>query len=86
MRSMRQRSYAVKQIGQDTWDSLDQTEQALIVYMVNKGPAKRSELCKYTGKSIGTVINRLNHLVTKGIIKTNGKKYDPNLTYDVNFM
>jgi ATP-dependent DNA helicase RecG len=83
MRSMRQRSHAVKQIGQDIWNSLDQIEQGLIVYMVNKGPSKRTELCKYTGKSGGTVMNRLRKLIDIGIVRANGNNYDPNRTYDV---
>lgn len=83
MRSIRQGNRAMKSFGQDVWDSLDNTEKMMISYMINRGAAKRVELTQYTGKSSGTVTNRLNKLIDRGLVKANGNQYDPNRNYEV---
>lgn len=83
MRSIRQGNRVVKSFGQNVWDSLDKTEKMMIAYMINRGAAKRIELTQYTGKSGGTVTNRLNRLIDRGLVKANGNQYDPNRNYEV---
>lgn len=81
MRSMRQRSYAVKQIGQDIWNQLDTLEQQILTYLTNKGASKRADLAKYTRKSDSTIRMRLNHLMEIGLVAANGAKNDPGRVY-----
>ena len=83
MRSIRQGNRAMKSFGQDVWNSLDNIEKMMISYMINKGTAKRVELTQYTGKSSGTVTNRLNKLIEKGLVRANGNQFDPNRNYEV---
>ena len=60
---------------------LDDVEHSILTYMMNKGPAKRMDLVRYTKKSTGTVSNRLNHLIDMGLVEARGLKNDPNRTY-----
>ena len=83
MRSIRQGDRAMNRFGQDVWDSLDNAEKMIVSYLINKGAAKRAELTQYTGKSSGTVTNRLNKLIDRGLVKANGNQYDPNRNYEV---
>ena len=83
MRSIRQSNRVMKSFGEDVWESLDKTEKMMIAYMINRGAAKRVDLTQYTGKSGGTVTNRLNKLIDRGIVKANGNQYDPNRNYEV---
>jgi ATP-dependent DNA helicase RecG len=83
MRSIRQGDRAMNSFGQDVWDSLDNTEKMIVSYLINKGTAKRVELTQYTGKSSGTVTNRLNKLIDRGLVRANGNQYDPNRNYEV---
>lgn len=83
MRSIRQGDRAMNSFGQDVWDSLDNAEKMIVSYLINKGAAKRAELTQYTGKSSGTVTNRLNKLIDRGLVKANGNQYDPNRNYEV---
>ena len=82
MRRLRQKGHAMESIGMDAWSDLDPVEQMLLTYLVNRGPASRAQLAAYAGKSAGTVIGRLNHLMEIGLVKANGIKYDPNRTYE----
>ncbi len=81
MRHMRQKLHSIANIGLDIWDNLDNLEQILLTYMINRGPASRSELANYTNKSIGTIVKRLNNLLKMGLIDAEGKTYAPNRTY-----
>ncbi len=83
MRFIRQENRAIGEFGEETWDSLDSVEKAMVTLMVNKGPVKRAELAEYTNKSGGTITNRLNTLIDRGIVKANGSQYDPNRNYEV---
>ena len=65
------------------WNELDDVERAIVTCIKENGKASRSELEKYTHKSRGTVINRLNKLLDKGIIKVNGDIHDPRRTYEL---
>ena len=83
MRHVRQKIYTQENIGIRIWEQLDRVEQALLVYMMNRGPASRAELSKYTGKSYGTVRTRINHLIDIGLVAAKEAKYAPNQTYEV---
>ena len=82
MRTLRQERYAASSVGVDNWLQLDDTEQQILTFLANHGPSGRAQLCAYTGKSSGTVINRLNSLIAIGLVKANGSKFDPNRTYE----
>ena len=81
MRTMRQEGRTLQNIGAENWKMLDDIERSILTYMMNKGPAKRMELVRYTKKSTGTVSNRLNHLMDIGLVGAHGLKNDPNRTY-----
>ena len=81
MRTLRQEGRTLQNIGVKNWQMLDEIEHAILSYMMNKGPAKRMELVRYTGKSTGTISNRLNHLIDSGLVEAHGLKNDPNRTY-----
>lgn len=83
MRHMRSMDRALENIGADIWDDLDDLEKTIITYMSSKASVTRSELCEMTGKSNGTISNRLNKLMDAGVILQNGNKYDPNHTYSL---
>ena len=65
------------------WNELDDVEKAIVTCMKENGKTSRSKLEKYTHKSRGTVINRLNKLLDKRIIKVNGDIHDPKRTYEL---
>lgn len=82
MRTLRQDGRTLQNIGAETWKQLDDLEKEVLTYMMNKGPAKRSELVQYTGKSAGTISNRLNRLSEMGLVESQGLlKNDPNRKY-----
>lgn len=82
MRTMRQKGHAAESVGPEIWEDLDIVERMLLTYMINHGPASRSQLSEYADKSAGTVIGRLNRLMEKGLVKANGSRYDPCRTYE----
>jgi len=81
MRTLRQEGRTLQNIGVENWKMLDEIEHSILSYMMNKGPAKRMDLVRYTGKSTGTISNRLNHLIDSGLVEARGLKNDPNRTY-----
>lgn len=64
-------------------DELDEIERGILTCLKENGKVSRSELEKYTKKSRGTVINRLNNLMEKGVVKVNGDIHDPTRTYEL---
>lgn len=83
MRTMRQSDSASKIIGDEIWDRLDDLERSILTYMGSHNLVTRAELSEFTGKAGRTVGVRLNHLIENNIIKRNGKKNDPNQTYEL---
>ena len=81
MRTIRQEGRTLQNIGAENWKMLDDIERSILTYMMNKGPAKRMDLVRFTGKSASTVSNRLNHLMDIGLVESHGQKNDPNRTY-----
>lgn len=82
MRSMRQRNRTQRVIDEKIWAQLDPVEQMIITYLVNHGPAGRSQLEDCTNKSQGTVIHRLNSLIAKGLVRPDGATYAPGRKYE----
>lgn len=84
MRTLRQKDKTEESVGVDNWKQLDVLEKSILSYIMGHGEASRDDLVQYTGKSASTIIRRLKHLNDLEIIKPNGKKTDPNLTYRIN--
>ena len=82
MRTLRQKKLAMSHVGIENWNKLDDLEKSILTYIINQGPAKKSQLVAYTGKSGGTVNTRLNHLIECNFIEPNGNKSSPNRTYE----
>ena len=70
---------------EELWNQLDDIEKAIISFISSNDKGSRSELEKYTKKSRGTVIKRLNNLMDKGIITVSGDIHDPNLKFITHF-
>lgn len=68
---------------EEIWEELDEIERGILTCLKINGKVGRAELEKYTKKSRGTVISRLNNLMEKGIIKVNGDIHDPTRTYEL---
>lgn len=85
MRNIRREDKAIKSVGEEVWKELDNLERQIVVFMASNIEASRAQLEKLTGKSYRTVTIRLNNLLEKGIIKSNGKKNDPKHSYSLVF-
>ena len=84
MRKVRQKEYAINKIGDDIWKNLSDTEKMILIYMgTNKQFVTRKELCICTGRTITTVIKKINHLIELNLIKANGLKTDPKRSYEL---
>lgn len=83
MRAIRQIDRAVKTIGADKWDELDELEKKIMVYMTSRKSVKTIELSNKMEKSPRTIGVRLNHLMELKLVKRNGSKNDPNLSYEI---
>ena len=84
MRTLRQKDRTEDSIGAAVWAQLDAVEKQILTLMMSRGPVKRADLLLHTGKSAGTVSNRLKHLMELDIVKANGNTYDPKRTYEIN--
>jgi len=83
MRRKRQELHTIDHLGPAVWDKLDRIQQMLLTYMINHGPASRSDLSVYVeNRSAGTILARLNVLISMGLVKANGSKFAPNRTYE----
>ena len=82
MRRRRQELHTLDHIGPDAWAHLDSMGRSLLTYIINHGPASRSDLSAYIGKSPGTTLTRIKTLMDMGLLKANGAKYAPNRTYE----
>lgn len=83
MRRKRQELHTIDHVGPAVWDKLDRIQQMLLTYMINHGPASRSDLSVYVeNRSAGTILARLNVLISMGLVKANGSKFAPNRTYE----
>ena len=83
MRNVRQKDYAMGQIGDETWSQLDDLEQQILVYMASNAVVSRAELEDYTNRSNRTITTRLNRMLDMGIIKAHGSSHDPKRSYSM---
>ncbi len=81
IRKMRQDIHTIQSVDKEIWAQLDETERAIFSYLLNRGKANRATLSRYVGKSGTTVNKRLKHLMDIGLVKPNGKTFDPTRTY-----
>ena len=84
-RQLRQRDRTKENIPDEIWNQLDATEQQILTVMMVRGRVTRAELEKHIGKSATTVRKKLNNLISFNLIKTSGNKFDPKITYEINF-
>lgn len=83
MRSLRQNDRIEQFVGAEMWGRLDNLEHSILSYMIGRGAVKSADLKEFTGKSVATILKRLNHLIAEGLVKANGDTYDPGRTYEV---
>ena len=83
MRTIRQSARIEANVDGDIWNQLDELERKILTYMGSRSKVIRSELVMHTGKASRTIIMRLNHLISLGIIKRNGRINDPTQTYEM---
>ena len=83
MRNIRRKDKAIKSVGEDAWNALDDLERQIVVFMASNVEVSRSQLEKHTGKSSRTVSSRLRNLMKIGIVKSNVNKNDPKHTYSL---
>lgn len=65
------------------WDNLGDLNRQILVYMASNTKVNRSMLEQYTKRSSRTINNRLNSLISKGVIRSNGNNHDPKRTYSL---
>ena len=84
-RQLRQRDRTKENIPDEIWNQLDATEQQIFTVMMVRGRVTKAESEKHIGKSATTVRKKLNNLISFNLIKTSGNKFDPKITYEINF-
>jgi len=83
MRSLRKQDFMLRHVGEEIWLQLDDLEREILVYMASNKTVTRAQLENHTKKSNRTVTTRLNRLLDYGVVKRNGHKFDPNLSYSM---
>lgn len=82
-RTARQNESAEKKAAEQ-WGKLDSVEREIITIMGCRDCITATELSARLGKTRRTVNKKISHLLELGIIKMNGNKHDPALTYSMN--
>lgn len=83
MRNLRKKDWTVESIGENLWNTLDETEHQIMVFMSEKKQVTRLELQAHLNRSNGFVTKRLARLIDLGIVKANGNTHDPKRTYSI---
>ena len=83
MRNLRKKDWTVESIGENIWNTLDETEHQIMVFMSEKKQVTRLELQAHLKRSNGFVTKRLAKLIDLGIVKANGNTHDPKRTYSI---
>ena len=73
----------MESIGENIWNTLDETEHQIMVFMSEKKQVTRLELQAHLKRSNGFVTKRLAKLIDLGIVKANGNTHDPKRTYSI---
>lgn len=82
-RTMRQTETAEKKMAED-WNKLDAVEKDILTIMGSRSCITATELSVIIRKTRRTINKKLSHLLEMGVIKMNGNKHDPALTYSLN--
>ena len=83
MRNMRKQGRIIEFVGNQMWESLDDLDRHILVYMASNNMVNRAVLEQFTQRSSRTINNRLNRLMEKGLIRSNGNSHDPKRTYSL---
>lgn len=83
MRNIRKTNLTMESIGEDVWNSLDETEHQIMVFMSEKKEVTRLSLQSHLKRSNGFVTKRLAKLIKLGVVRPNGDTHDPKRTYSV---
>lgn len=83
MRARRQEDRAESIAGDEVWNSLDELEKTILIYMSGRQKVTTAELVKYTGKSRNPIRKRLNHLSELDLVKSVGVSNDPSRCYEL---
>ena len=82
-RTARQTETAEKKMAK-YWDKLDAIEKDIVTIMGSRNCITATELSVMISKTRRTVNKKINHLMELEIIRMNGNKHDPTLTYSLN--
>ncbi|MBD5503980.1 MAG: cell filamentation protein Fic [Lachnospiraceae bacterium] len=82
-RTARQTETAEKKM-EKYWDKLDAIEKDIVTIMGSRNCITATELSVMISKTRRTVNKKINHLMELEIIRMNGNKHDPTLTYSLN--
>ena len=65
------------------WNKLDAIEKDIVTIMGSRSRITATELSEMVSKTRRTINKKLSHLLEIGVIKMNGNKHDPALTYSL---
>ena len=82
-RTTRQTETAEKKMA-EYWNKLDAVEKDIVTIMGSRSCITATELSVMVSKTRRTINKKLSHLLEIGVIKMNGNKHDPALTYSLN--
>lgn len=82
-RTARQTESAEKKMT-ESWDKLDAIEKDIVTIMGSRNCITATELSVMISKTRRTINKKINHLLELEIVKMNGNKHDPALTYSLN--
>lgn len=80
-RMQRKTDYAIKQIGEETWQLLDNIDKTIMLFITSRNTVTKNEISHIIDVSDGTIRNRLNHLIEMKLIEGIGKSRSPNRSY-----
>lgn len=83
MRTMRQEDRISAELGSEIWGQLDDLEKNILSYMAGKTSVTTVELAENSHVSTKTINVRLNKLIEENLVKANGKKRSPKITYSL---
>ena len=74
------RGKIIDNIGEDVWNTLDDMEKKILMYMGSHKLVTTTDLAAHVERTSKTVSGRLNHLIELNIIKRNGTRTEPKQT------
>lgn len=82
-RRMRQNETGINIIGIEQWETLDDIERSIIIYLGSHRDVKNTELANIVGVSPQTCSGRLKRLIDKKLVVPYGAKTSPTRTYNL---